>query len=114
MSTLGRFLSKSRFKLNFISLHSHYMSAHSTLRANKSADLCLIKIVTASNWKELDSINQSDVIASDRRECGNFNLLFEIKFPLSLLSSQRCLQQPRLVNIPGESIIMTLMIKQVQ
>jgi hypothetical protein len=43
----------------------------------------------------------SVVIASDRRECGNLNLLLKIKLPHSLRSSQQSLQQPRLVNNPG-------------
>ncbi len=60
------------------------------------------KIVIASNWIEAVVIRQSDVIASDRRECGNLNLLLKMKFPLSLRSSQRRLRQPRLVNNPGE------------
>ncbi len=66
------------------------MSASFILRASKSDDLSLFKkIVIASNWIEAVVIRQSDVIANDRRECGNLILLFKIKFPLSLLSSQR-------------------------
>jgi hypothetical protein len=59
-------------------MNNHPMSAFFTLWASKSDDIFLLKkIVIASHWIIHVSIKQSDVIASDRRECGNLNLLFE-------------------------------------
>ncbi len=53
------------------------MSASFTLRASKSDDLFIGSIVITSNWIELVSIKQSDVIASDLKDYGNLNLLFK-------------------------------------
>jgi hypothetical protein len=132
MSTLSRFFSKSKFKLSFISIYSHYMSEFSTLRASKSDDLFFKKnchrersvaiSYCIANYTRLPlSLLSSQrrllccgpiavddhVITSNRRERGDLMPLRKsMGLPLSLLSSQRCLQHPRLVNNPGKLIKM--------
>jgi hypothetical protein len=83
MSSLGRFFSRLRFELSFISIHLIYMSASFTLRASNLATFSLDQLSSRAKRGDLMSIRTG------------------MGLPLSLRSSQRRLQQPQLVNNPG-------------
>jgi hypothetical protein len=128
MSSLGRFFSRLRFKLSFISIYSYYMSAFSTLRASKSDDLFFLnKIVIASRAWRSHSVSlitrdcrcrfspRNDIcfVAAQSRWITTSSRAIEesvvissfsatsMRLSHSLRSSQQNLQQPRLVNNLG-------------
>jgi len=89
MSTLGRFFSKLKLKLSFMSIHSVSVGIFYPL-GEQSDDLFIRSM-------------------SSRAKRGDLMFLRKgMGLPLSFLSSQRSLQQPRLVNNPGKLIKMIL------
>jgi len=97
MSTLGRFFSKSKFKLSFMSINSLYVGIFYLSGEPLSLHLLCCGPIAVDDH----------VITSDRRERGDLMMIRKrMRLPLSLRSSQRCLQQPRLVNNTGKLIKM--------
>jgi len=83
MSSLCRIFSKSRFMLSFMSTHSIYVVIFYP-SGEQSDDLFIRSMSSRAKRGDLIFL----------RKC--------MGLPLSFLSSQRCLQQPRLVNNPGK------------
>jgi hypothetical protein len=133
MSTLGRFFSKSKFKLSFMSINSLYVGIF-YLSGEQSDDLffkknchrersvaisyCIanctrLPLLLLSSQRRLlccGPIAVDDhVITSDRRKRDDLmRFAKSMRLPHSLRSSQQSLQQPRLVNNTGKLIKMIL------
>jgi hypothetical protein len=96
MSSLGRLFSRSRFKLSLLFIHSLYVGIFTPSGEPVSLHLLCCGPIAVDDH----------VITSDRRERGDLMPLRKgMRLPLSLLSSQRSLQQPRLVNYPGKYLL---------
>jgi hypothetical protein len=82
MSFLDRFFSKSRFKLSFMSIHSIYVGIFYP-SGEQSDDLFIRSMSSRAKRGDLMPLRKG------------------MGLPLLLLSLQRRLQQPQLVNNPG-------------
>jgi len=82
MSSLAKFFSRSRFKLSFVSIISIYVGIFYPsgepilLHLLRCGPIAVDDHVIMSDLLVRGNFKWRDVIASDRRECGNLNLLF--------------------------------------